>query len=117
MKKRLAAPTLPTVSSQSPLLLDPNLGQSGAAALRAALVEATATAEPAVRLDGQRVEQLGTGSLQVLLAASAALERQGRKLVIEQPSARLCDWARLAGVAWLVAAPAGESGRFAPEER
>ncbi len=108
MKKRpAAAPVAAPAPTPGPFPLESNLGQVGAEALRATLLEmvSAGTAGQPIRLDASAVDQLGTGSLQVLLAAAALLQKQEKQLILEQPSPRLCEWARLAGVAWLVESP------------
>jgi anti-anti-sigma regulatory factor len=54
-------------------------------------MEATHSTD-AVRLDAAVVDQVGTGALQVPLAAAAQFEAQGRRLILERPSPRLCEW-------------------------
>jgi anti-anti-sigma regulatory factor len=102
----LAAPAEVPAPPDS-LELDSNLGPASAEPLRLALLGIMSAMEAAhstdaVRLDAAAVDQVGTGALQVLLAAAAQFEAQGRRLILERPSPRLCEWARLAGVPWLV---------------
>jgi anti-anti-sigma regulatory factor len=113
MKKRLpTAPAAAPAPEPGLLTLESNLGHGGAEALRKSLLEAL-TAQGAartVRLNAEAVEQLGTASLQVLLAAAAMLKKQGRGFILERPSPGLCEWARLAGVNWLVEGQKAGSG-------
>jgi anti-anti-sigma regulatory factor len=90
-----------------PAILDSNLGSARAESLRLEMIEAIAShpseaAASVVRIASGPVEELSMASLQVLLAAAGQLHRQGRRLVLTGPSPRLCEWVRLAGVAWLI---------------
>src|SRR5262245_46221120 len=96
-----------TAAKPGSLALDSNLGPAGVEPLRMDVLgiipptETNLPGEP-VRLNGEAVDQFGAGALQVVLAAEAQWRAQGRRLILERPSPRLCEWARLAGVSWLL---------------
>ena len=98
--------------------LDSNLGPAAAEPLRLALLDALGAAEQSgftgpARLDAGEVEQIGTASLQVLLAAARQLQSNGSQLILDRPSAPLREWARMAGVSCLIDQKAEGSGERA----
>lgn len=98
-----AQPGAATHGTQSYICLDPNLGSDAAGPLRQMLLgvlpagNSLATPPAVVRIDGSRVENLGAGVLQILLAISVELAACGSRLVIDRPSVRLREWTRLTG--------------------
>ena len=87
--------------------LDSNLGPAAAEPLRLALLDALGAAAQSgftglARLDASAVEQVGTATLQVLLAAARQLQSNGSQLTLDRPSASLREWARVAGASRLI---------------
>lgn len=50
-------------------------------------------------IDGREVERVSTPCIEVLVAAYAAFDADGRKFVLSQPSALLCDAFEAIGLA------------------
>ena len=111
---RSAAPPDLLCGDGSALRLEANLGPVSAAPFRQKLLDLLDAGNPAVRpaavaltpvrVDASLVEHLGTSALQILLSAAAEMRASGGSLVLERPSEKLREWARIAGVAWLMPA-------------
>lgn len=67
------------------------------------LADTLLTAPSPTAIDGSGVERIGVAGLQLLLSAQTTGEVSGTPIVIEQPSAALCEAARLAGADQLFA--------------
>ena len=97
---------LPTAADVAvvPVRLDSNCGPGAADSLWNTMIAAVETAGPVrLEVDASEVEQLGSGCLQVILAAARQLHRQQGELVVSRSSAAWEEWVRLGGTPQLAA--------------